>query len=186
MGIKRKGSDLTAVDIINGFCNRTLLQRSSNKVYPNFYLGPWECDILEITKSGYTYEYEVKISRHDFNIDGLKHRRGSRKYDVLKAGKRVNYFSYVVPEGLISPEDVPPFAGLVYARGYEQRIRISDDEEYVRPGVMFSTVKEPQRLKDDKISPEEIDEVNKKIYFRYHKLRLKEYGQKLVTPFGIS
>ena len=76
--------------------NRTLLQRSSNKVYPNFYLGPWECDILEITKSGYTYEYEVKIS------------------------------------------------------------------------------------------PEEIDEVNKKIYFRYHKLRLKEYGQKLVTPFGIS
>ena len=46
--------------------------------------------------------------------------------------------------------------------------------------------KEPQRLKDDKISPEEIDEINKKIYFRYHKLRLKEYGQKLVTPFGVS
>lgn len=186
MGKRCKAPDLTAEEIITGFCNRTLLRRASNKVYPNFYLGPWECDVLEITKAGYSYEYEIKISVHDFRIDALKHKRGRRKYDSLEAGNRVNYFSFIVPEGLIGPEDVPPFAGLIYARGYEESFAPLEEEEVKRKGVLFTTVKEPQQLKKEKITPEEIEEINKKIYFRYHKLRLKLIGQKLITPFGIS
>lgn len=189
MGKREKATSLTAPDIINGFCDRTLFKRASNKVYPNFYIGAWECDILEITKAGYTYEYEVKVSRHDFNIDPKKQRSygtQERKYDVLTSGKRVNYFSYVVPEGLIGPEDVPPFAGLIYARGYEQRISISPDESITRPAVMFTTVKEPQQLKKDRISQKDIESINHKLYFRFHKLRCKLTGDKLITPFGVS
>ena len=184
---REQSSELSGPDIIHGFCERTLLRRTVNKVYPNFYLGAWECDILEITKAGYTYEYEVKVSRRDFNIDSLKRRSyGSRekKYDVLRSGKRVNYFSYIVPEGLISPEDVPDFAGLIYARGYERRIYNDYPDDYTTiTGVLFETVKSPKRLKPDKITPEELEAVNHKLYFRYHQLRCKLIGKKLETPF---
>lgn len=46
-----------------------MCERRSNLVFPNIYIGSWEADILEITKSGYTYEYEVKISKSDFKAD---------------------------------------------------------------------------------------------------------------------
>lgn len=73
-----------------------------------------------------------------------------------------------------------------YTAGFEDKFHTIDGEEIRRKGVLFTTVKEPQQLKREKITPEEIEEINKKIYFRYHKLRLKLIGQKLITPFGIN
>lgn len=195
MGVKKRQSRETSAEtIINGYCDRILRDKTQNRVYPNLYLGKWEADILEITKSGYLYEFEVKISRKDFKIDAEKvesYGKRRRKYDVLKAGERVNYFSYIVPDGLISPEEVPEWAGLIYARVYDDRICIGfdkDDEPIFedRKAVFLSTVKPAKRLRDRKVTPEEIEEINKKLYFRFHKQRCKLIGEKLITPFGIS
>lgn len=197
MGIRRKAPAIDAATIINSLCERDLRERSSTRVYPNIFLGRWEADILEITKAGYLYEYEVKISRKDFKIDAEKVEHywtgpGRKKYDVLRNGERVNYFSFIVPEGLISPEEVPEWAGLIYVRPYDNRVCIGFDKETGDPifdehvSAWFTTVKDPVKLRASKVTEKELEEIEKKVYFRYHQLRCKLIKQKLVTPFGIT
>lgn len=116
----------------------------------------------------------------------------SKKYDVLRRGERVHYFSYIVPEGLISPEEVPEWAGLIYARPYDNRVCIGFDKETGDPifdehvSTWFSTVKDPVKLRTEKVTQKELEDIEKKVYFRYHQLRCKLIKQKLVTPFGIT
>lgn len=50
----------------------------------------------------------------------------------------------------------------------------------------FTTVKDPKKLRTEKVTPKELEEIEKKVYFRYHQLRCKLIKQKLVTPFGIT
>lgn len=91
--------------------------------------GLAECDVISISKSNYIYEYEVKISRSDFKADfkKLKHKlmtEGSGFKEKLVKENNIfikdiwyltpNYFSFVVPENLISIEEVPIYAGLIY------------------------------------------------------------------------
>lgn len=114
----------------------------------------WESDKLIWTKSGYIYEFEIKVSRADFRND-FKHKKD--KHVILSSGmtgekylplfweyfeknkhlfptleiweahcrkfnkeyfvdnyRKPNYFYYAVPEGLIQPEEVPEYAGLIY------------------------------------------------------------------------
>ena len=139
------------------------------------YVFAWESDKLLETKSGYIYEFEVKISRADFKndfkhkqakhlvlmgseksgkthlpcyeqmIEWNKHNPGSieKRYGndpryLVDAQKKPNYFYYAVPEGLISVEDIPEYAGLVYVTQSNIQIikkaprlhsvRYSDDE----------------------------------------------------------
>ena len=89
-----------------------------------------EADFLSVNGSRFITEYEIKTSRSDFKADfkkEFKHKmmkgEGERKwYDSklkkwLKSTKPfVNYFYYVVPEGLIKPEEVPAYAGLIYVK----------------------------------------------------------------------
>lgn len=119
------------------------------------YVFNWESDKLLWTKSGYIYEFEIKISKADFKND-FKHKqekhiclvsgrsqrlveeyskslfehyrkkRDSNRWtdeqirewycdvDRFSQWKKPNYFYYVVPEGMITEDDVPEYAGLVY------------------------------------------------------------------------
>lgn len=80
----------------------------------NMYVFGWESDVLILTNSGYWYEIEIKISRADFHND-QKHK--SQKFNFMADGDTRNkphYFYYAVPEGMISPDEVPSFAGLIY------------------------------------------------------------------------
>ncbi len=117
------------------------------------YVFEWESDKLIWTKSGYIYEFEIKISRADFKND-FKHKKDKhiilngpteeerfmpefyRLYecnkqhfqsledckarvapysrDLIANHKRPNYFYYAVPEGMIQPDEVPPYAGLIW------------------------------------------------------------------------
>lgn len=94
----------------------------------NFNIFAWESDSLAVTKSGYVYEYEIKISKSDFKND-FKHKKvkhqileGTYKIigdEFLGDGKmresdKPNYFYYVVPENLISVDEIPNYAGLIY------------------------------------------------------------------------
>lgn len=79
----------------------------------NLYVFGWESDYLALTKAGYWYEIEVKISRSDFKADFKK----EKKHQTLKMENnlsRPNYFNYIVPEDLIAVEEVPNYAGLIY------------------------------------------------------------------------
>lgn len=87
--------------------------------------GMQECDVLSISKADFIYEYEVKVSRSDFKADFKK-----PKHMLINEGKYIkesnkkgikqvwylvpNYFYFVVPENLISIEEVPIYAGLIY------------------------------------------------------------------------
>ncbi len=89
---------------------------------PNYMMYPWgECDMLVVTHAGYTIEYEIKISVSDFRAD---FRNKSWKHDLLRDPESTRWrptrwrptrFFFVVPDGLIPLEDVPAYAGLVYA-----------------------------------------------------------------------
>lgn len=116
---------------------------TSEIVVPNYYLGRYECDVMKISKAGQLTEYEIKTSRADFRKDAEKaHRihtglfeqtdRGRRavyedetKHQSILKGKRCNRFYFVVPKGLIAPDEVPDGLGLIYAEEFEPRGRVS-------------------------------------------------------------
>lgn len=100
----------------------------------------WESDFFVQKQNGYSYEFEVKISRSDFFADKKK----VSKHLILSNGKfaeqkilwndnstgkddrwtieeterehsfRPNKFFYVVPWGLITVDELPKYAGLFY------------------------------------------------------------------------
>lgn len=78
------------------------------------FMFVWESDYMAISRSGYTYEAEIKISHSDF-LNEAKNKK--EKLSVLcgeRKGKRPNYFYYVCPTEIISAEELPDYAGLIY------------------------------------------------------------------------
>lgn len=87
-----------------------------NVVFPELRLGSGYSDIaqrridlfiISAEKGNYTTAFEIKVSRGDFLKDikdDLK-QRGARLYS--------SNFYYVAPEGMIKPEEVPMWAGLM-------------------------------------------------------------------------
>lgn len=111
-----------------------------------YIFGDWESDFLNVARSGYCNEFEVKISRSDFFNDFKKVRRHS----VMKNGTyvywfnnevrtqefRPNRFWYVVPAGLIRLEEIPEYAGLIYCKPLE-RWPDTLDIEIVKPAPVL-------------------------------------------------
>ncbi len=96
----------------------------------NLMLYAWESDYLAITKSGRVYEVEIKVSHADF-LNEAKHKEkkmqllgglimteeefyGFKTLNYDQHAPKPNYFYYACPHGVISPEEVPEFAGLLY------------------------------------------------------------------------
>ena len=114
--------------------------------------GLSECDVISVSKSNYIYEYEVKISRSDFKADFKK-----EKHKLMTEGKSVterlikennemikdvwyltpNYFYFVVPKDLISIQEVPEYAGLIY---------VSED-------LVFEIIKKAPLIHKEKSTP---------------------------------
>ena len=109
-----------------------LRDRAFEVIAPNVYILQGEQDMLAISRSGYASEFEIKMTRSDYLIDfsktvgskleaqlrgqfWLKHeyldgsRQSVNQWDVPK------YFWFVVPAGMVDIEDVPSYAGLLYA-----------------------------------------------------------------------
>lgn len=99
---------------------------SSHKaLMPNFTpMNWWECDLLGITRMGYWREWEVKLSLSDFHADakksrGYKNRRNKHEQLAARSTDGPNQFWFVTPQDLIGTEDVPEWAGLLYASADE-------------------------------------------------------------------
>ncbi|MCK9446292.1 hypothetical protein M0Q50_05310 [bacterium] len=80
-----------------------------------------ESDILAISKSDYIYEFEVKISKADYKKDFIKEKHNNiineNATEIIKGEMTYilpNYFNYVVPANLITIDDLPEYAGLIY------------------------------------------------------------------------
>ncbi len=97
-----------------------LMARGHQAVVPNVQLASWEADLVSVTQAGYLHEWEIKVTRSDYLDD---FRRKKRKHRVLSSPGHLRsaYYPsrlwYVVPVGLIGPEEVPEYAGLVCING---------------------------------------------------------------------
>lgn len=129
MGIKgRRNSDFKWTEEMIAEKLRWHLLSSSTVRYilNNLYVfsNHWESDYLALTKSGYLYEGEIKISKSDFKADFKKEnkhtllRESYEKLEGVEGKLRPHYFFYAVPEDLITAEEVPEYAGLVYMMEY--------------------------------------------------------------------
>ena len=78
-----------------------------------YLFSDWEIDVLSINRNDYLTEYEVKVSRSDFKADAKK--KKWQWYENRIKTMISNYFYYTCPEGLILENEVPDFAGLIYA-----------------------------------------------------------------------
>lgn len=102
---------MTTKEIQSAICKQEVLK--GNHPCENvsfFFVG--ESDVLSLNKTGYTHEFEVKVSRSDFKADQKK-----RKwlYFENRVEKQIpNYFSYACPAGMIGLSEIPSYAGLVY------------------------------------------------------------------------
>ena len=143
-------------------------------VLPNCYLfGENESDLVSVTKSGYVWEYEIKVSRRDFLADKRKSRHqwysGSSFGDCsgwyrrpgTPEPRKPNRFFYVVEEGVANAEDLPEYAGLLVAR------RNEDGEVYVRREKMAPV------LNKERASTELLLRIGSGFSFRYWRFRLQ-------------
>lgn len=140
--------------------DKTLTEQKIQRVLGKFMASPkysvdglfvfrWESDKLLWTKAGYIYEFEIKISRADYQND-FKHKADKHlllsskmpkeseamqldlfdnllkheqkrypgiprsSYTYPENTKMPNFFYYAVPDGMLQPDEVPPYAGLIY------------------------------------------------------------------------
>lgn len=168
--------NLTAKEIQRIIYESRKMQQRFEIMIPNCYTQPDnECDILGIKKSGYLDEIEIKISFSDFLNDSKKIVRQfdektrswvvepnglympikRAKYEALSLGlMHVNYFTYAAPEGLLSIECIPDFAGLIEIRAGEN-------------GYFIKEIKPPKRLHTNKAPLEFKYQMAKKMVYRY-------------------
>jgi len=101
----------------------------------------WESDFFCTNREGWAFEFEVKISRADFKADVSKNKheafktgcitrptnwdRENNKWNRIPIAKAFipNRFYYAVPEGLITKEEVPEYAGLITVGSYAKIIK---------------------------------------------------------------
>lgn len=88
----------------------------SNYIYKslNVFIYGWESDFWMMTKAGYAWEIEIKISRADFKLDAKKEKHRTMDYISRETAFVPNKFMYACPDGVIAPEEVPAYAGLIW------------------------------------------------------------------------
>lgn len=128
---------------------------ASELTIPRFTpLGWWECDFFRVTNSGFTSEFEIKLSASDYKSDFSKEKGEERcwdrdlrklvqhaavgKHDLLAemaaTGKPIpsrpgpgfppNRFYFVLPREIAEKVEIPDYAGLVIAKPYGKRVLV--------------------------------------------------------------
>ena len=140
-----------------------LLRKGQEIILPNISWSwlPWEADLISITKAKYMYEFEIKISRADFEHDFLKRKHNTLKRISINPQWRnlriPNYFCYVAPIKAI-PICVPDYAGIyqVYPNTGRYKHLLS-----------ISEVRKPALLHREKQTPDTIYKMMRTLMFKY-------------------
>jgi len=129
--------------------------------------GWWECDFFHLTKAGYMIEHEIKVSRSDFFADAKKSKftginrskefpkgREDFKHQFLSQGHEhgPREFWFVVPDGLISLDEIPDFAGLKTARKVEMSGNSYVATKVVKKAPFLHKEKAPQHIREHALS----------------------------------
>ncbi len=136
---QNKHSETSIISLLDSKYNGNCKYKLANK-----FIFLWESDFFVLKQNGYSYEFEIKISRSDYFADKKKIEKhsilqtgtykkttgkwvfdkesGTRKRiemtETKEAKFRPNKIFYVVPENLISIDECPPYAGLMYVKSY--------------------------------------------------------------------
>lgn len=166
-------------DKLNGFFSLS----TQKYTLENLYVFRWESDKLIETRSGLIYEFEIKVTRSDFKNDFKKEDKhvileGKKEYlpvydkalDNWKAVhskyyrtenfKKPNYFYYAVPEGMITKDEVPEYAGLVYI--LPEGDNMNKDGDYCWNG--YYIVKSAPKLHNTKYADDDL-KLSEKFYY---------------------
>lgn len=179
IGNKNKEDNKYTEETIQKALRHNFLNPNSVKYFTeNLNIYNWESDTIKFTKSGYVYEFEIKISKADFKNDFKnKKKKHSLLEDKNNENKdRPNYFYYVVPDGLINIEDIPEYAGLLYVHF----ITIGNNVPYSQ----FIEVKKAPQLHKNKFDFKESNLMDK-FYYNYihwknkHETDLITYKERL-------
>lgn len=157
MGVLRK-TEWTE-DKIQDILRRYFFAPNSKKYeISNLYIYGWESDYIAVMHSGIMHEVEIKVTKADFKNDFKnkqdKHLLLEGKGKLGKfSGKQgmPNYFYYAVPEGVVTPEEVPEYAGLIYVYPW---------------GV--TVVKDAKKLTDEKFDADKFKVLDKFYYNMVH------------------
>ena len=160
-------------------------------VLENLYIFSWESDKFIETRSGLIYEFEIKISRSDYKNDFKKEdkhvilegkekyipsvkkldeftwwtddfKEERKKYYLTENHKKPNYFYYAVPEGMISVDEVPDYAGLIYVLPDSGKGWVNKDGHWC--GCGFYIVKKAPKLHDKHYTDDELS-LSEKFYY---------------------
>lgn len=80
----------------------------------NTFYFKWESDCLAFNDKGQTVEVEIKRSRSDFKNDFAKHKHSSFRCRFTTEQRIPSKFYFACPAGLIQPDELPDYAGLIY------------------------------------------------------------------------
>jgi len=137
--------------------HQLMLKKSRHSILPNVSMYGWEADLVCMTKADYMHELEIKISRSDFKADFKKRKHMFLSGKIPLRGsmfERIpNYFWYVCPWGLIQPEEVPEYAGLIWVN---TRSYITGTEE----------VWKAPKIHTNKVSDERKEDMRNVTYWR--------------------
>ncbi len=113
--------------LVQQHLGRYLFDKQHTAICGNFQTRTLpECDLISVNKEGLLCEWEIKISRSDFQADFRKEEKhknlaAGRGHLIVRGGKQnlarfltCSYFSYACPAGLLGVGDLPAYAGLVW------------------------------------------------------------------------
>jgi len=168
---------------MNQIARRIIYDRYRRNYCLNNYTPPqwFECDVFELTSSGFFREYEIKQSRGDFFADAKKEKTrwdiieqpngygrwtplpNKVKHDELsrKSPLGPSRFYFVTPQDLIKPSELPPFAGLIEWT--------TNDGTFPWNIILKEVVKAPQ-LHRCKFTEDRRRKLLEACYWRYHSL----------------
>ena len=115
-----KHTEESIIKILRNRFNQGYTYRIGNA----FIFSPdWECDFFCVNDEGYSIEFEVKISRADFQNDFQKYKHTLFKRPDKSGILIPNKFFYVVPEGLVTAQEIPKYAGLIYVGQHAEIVK---------------------------------------------------------------
>lgn len=147
------------------WCN----QKGHDIVIPNFHVY-FEADVFSITRAGYGYEFEIKVTLADFRADKTK----AEKHDIYtgrkplpvrgRAGAQVtaytpNFFFYVAPAGIVPESEIPAHAGFLILGDTSRPIEM----------------KKAPKLHDRKVDADVLRQCSRSLMFRYWQLRNRRH-----------
>lgn len=132
----------------------------------------WECDMLGITKSYYSVEFEIKLSKSDFKADVKKERNNycwetrakefENKHEKLACRDCFpSKFFFVCPEGVLDKEDIPEWAGFI-------TLRLQDKNNPNSPySWRVNKVIKAVKLHKNKVEESIVHEIHRRLYNRF-------------------